>query len=153
MDVALRPVVDTDLEEFFAQEQDPEATRRSQFPARDHDRFMTHWRTRILGDPTVLVRTATVDGAIAGSLVSWTEEERRVVGYWFAREYWGQGVGTRALTLFLELERVRPLYADPFAGNVGSVRLLERCGFRRAGTVRYGENEHILLVLDASEPG
>jgi RimJ/RimL family protein N-acetyltransferase len=152
MNVALRPVVEADLEDFFAQEQDPEATRRSQFPARDRDAFMTHWRTRILADPTVLVRTATVDGAVAGSLVSWTQDGQRTVGYWFAREYWGQGVGTRALTLFLEEEKVRPLYADPYAGNVGSVRLLERCGFRRAGTVRYGDNEHILLVLGDPEP-
>jgi RimJ/RimL family protein N-acetyltransferase len=122
MNVALRPVVDADLEEFFAQAQDPEATRRAQFPARDHEAFMTHWRTRILADPTVLVRTATVDGANAG-------------------------------TQFLQLEPIRPLYADPFAGNVASVRLLERCGFEREGTVQYGANEHILLVLGPPEAG
>jgi hypothetical protein len=29
------------------------------------------------------------------------------------------------------------------------VRLLEKCGFERAGTVKYGEHEHILLVLRA----
>jgi len=31
--------------------------------------------------------------------------------------------------------------------NTGSVRLLEKCGFWSAGTVWYGEDEYIMLVL------
>jgi RimJ/RimL family protein N-acetyltransferase len=57
---------------------------------------------------------------------------------------------TRALGLFLDMEKGRPLHADPFIGNTGSVRLLERSGFKPTGTVWYGENEHVLLVLDAT---
>ena len=30
-----------------------------------------------------------------------------------------------------------------------SVRLLDKCGFERSGTVRYGQAEHIMLVLGA----
>jgi RimJ/RimL family protein N-acetyltransferase len=110
---------------------------------------MTHWTTKVLGDPTVLVQTVTVNGAPAGNVVSWWDEDRRFLGYWFGRPYWGRGIGTRAVTLFLQREKTRPLYADPYTGNTGSVRLLERCGFTRAGTVRYGDNEHILFVLHA----
>jgi RimJ/RimL family protein N-acetyltransferase len=51
--------------------------------------------------------------------------------------------------MFLQREEVRPLYADPFSGDTGSVRLLEKCGFERAGTVKYGVHEHIMLVLRA----
>jgi len=149
-EVRLRDVEQADLEVFFEQEQDPEATRRSRFPPRDRERFMTHWATRVLGDPTVLVQTVTVDGDPAGNVVSWWVEDRRFIGYWFGRRYWGRGIGTRAVTLFLRQEPTRPLYADPYAGNTGSVRLLERCGFERAGTVRYGDDEHLLLVLQAS---
>lgn len=54
----------------------------------------------------------------------------------------------RALEQFLRLEDNRPLHADPFAGNTGSVRLLEKVGFRRAGSEWHGEHEHIMLVLD-----
>ena len=42
------------------------------------------------------------------------------------------------------------VYADPFVGNTGSVRLLERFGFEPTGTVWYGEHEHVLFVLDAT---
>ncbi|MCW8102420.1 GNAT family N-acetyltransferase [Streptomyces tauricus] len=159
--VRLRPVEEADLEAFFAQEQDTEATRRSRFTARPRGRFMTHWATRILGDDTVLVRTVDVDGAPAGHIVAWWEEaegggggdesagtRRRFIGYWLGRPYWGRGIGTEALTLFLRVESVRPLHADPFPGNTASVRLLERHGFRRAGTVQHGADIHTLLVLD-----
>ncbi|MBH5338712.1 GNAT family N-acetyltransferase [Streptomyces pactum] len=148
-DVRLRPVEPDDLETFFEQEHDPEAVRRSHFPPRDRETFMTHWATKVLGDPGVLVRAVSVDGETAGNVVSWWMGDRRFIGYWLGRRYWGRGVGTRALALFLELERVRPLHADPHAANTGSVRLLERAGFRRAGTERHGDQKHIMLVLDA----
>ncbi|MFJ7199599.1 MULTISPECIES: GNAT family N-acetyltransferase [unclassified Streptomyces] len=146
--VRLRDVELADLEVFFAQEHDPEAARRSKFPPRERDAFMTHWTTRVLGDPAVFVQAVTVDGALAGNLAAWWDEDRRFIGYWFGRQYWGRGIGTRALALFLEREKARPLHADPFLGNTGSVRLLEKHGFRRSETVWYAENEHIMLVLD-----
>ncbi|MDH6218486.1 GNAT family N-acetyltransferase [Streptomyces pseudovenezuelae] len=147
-DVRLRDVEEGDLEVFFAQEHDAEAVRRSRFAPRERERFMTHWATKILGDDTVFVQTVTVDSEPAGHIVAWWEQERRFVGYWLGRRHWGRGTGTKALTLFLQRERARPLYADPFAGNTGSVRLLERLGFQRTGTVRHGDDEHLMLVLD-----
>jgi RimJ/RimL family protein N-acetyltransferase len=145
--VCLRDVEPADLEVFFAHEQDPEAARRANFPPRERNAFMTHWTTRVLGDPANFVQAVTVDGVLAGNLAAWWDEDRRFIGYWFGRQYWGRGIGTRALALFLEREKARPLHADPFLGNTGSVRLLEKHGFRRAETVRYGEKEHIVLVL------
>lgn len=146
-DVRLRDVEQTDLEVFFEQEHDPEAVSRSKFAPRERDRFMTHWATNILGDPTVLVQTVTVNGQVAGNLVAWWNDGKRFVGYWFGRDFWGRGIGTTALKLFLDVEKARPLYADPYEGNTGSVRLLERCGFCRTGMVRHGDDEHTMLVL------
>ncbi len=136
-DVSLRPVREEDLECFLAHEHDPEAVRRSRFTPRPREALLRHWRERVLGDPDCFVRTVTAGG--------------RFGGYWLGRPYWARGIGTRALGLFLELEPVRPLYADPFSGNAASVRLLERHGFARAGTVRHGEDEHILLALTRPE--
>ncbi|MFI5551091.1 GNAT family N-acetyltransferase [Streptomyces sp. NPDC051738] len=147
VDVRLRDVWDSDLEAFLAYEHDPEALQRSRFTPRPRDAFLKHWRTRVLGDETCLVRTVTVGDDVAGSVVSWWEGDRRFLGYWIGRPYWGRGIGTRALALFLELDRTRPLYADPFHDNTASVRLLERHGFQHAGTVRHGDDEHVLLVL------
>jgi RimJ/RimL family protein N-acetyltransferase len=145
--VQLRDVEESDLEQFFAYEQDAEATRRSQFPPRERERFMAHWRSNVLGNSSGFVQTITADGEVAGHVVAWWEGDRRFVGYWLGRRYWRRGIGTEALTLFLQQEKARPLHADPFVGNTGSVRLLEKLGFERTGTVRHGENEHALLVL------
>ena len=143
-EVRLRDVVDGDLETLFRQEQEPEANRLAHFPARRRDAFFAHWRTRILGVPGVHAQAVEVGGELAGSIVAWWQDGRRFVGYWFGREFWGRGVGTAALRLFLAQETARPLYADPHADNVGSVRLLEKCGFRRDGTEHDG---FVMLVL------
>ncbi|MEV0225500.1 GNAT family N-acetyltransferase [Streptomyces sp. NPDC050704] len=146
--VCLRAVEEADLDVFFEQQHDAEALRRSRFTPRPRDRFMTHWVDKIFGDDTCLVRTVVVDGSPAGYIVAWWEQDRRFIGYWLGRAYWGRGIGTRALALFLREEKTRPLHADPFAENTASVRLLERHGFQPVGTVRHGEDVHTLLVLD-----
>jgi RimJ/RimL family protein N-acetyltransferase len=151
-EVRLRDVVTADLELFFEHECDPENVRRSKFTPRDRDTFMTHWATKVLGDPTVLVQTVAVDGEPAGNVVAWWDRDQRFIGYVFGRPYWGRGIATKALTLFLRQETNRPLHADPFSGNTGSVRVLEKCGFQRTETVRHGENEHIMFVLGEGQP-
>jgi hypothetical protein len=102
---------------FFEHQVDPEAARLANFPSRDREGFMTHWRTKVLGDPTVFVQTVTVDGEPAGSVVAWWDEDRRFVGYWFGRQFWGRGIGTRALTQFLEREETRPLFLELVGGD------------------------------------
>ncbi|ALG15458.1 hypothetical protein AOZ06_41630 [Kibdelosporangium phytohabitans] len=145
----LRDVREADLRTFHEQEQDPEAVRRSRFEPRDEEAFTAHWRKEILGDPLTFVQTVAVNGEPAGNVIAWWEKNQRFLGYWFGREYWGRGIATRALSLFLAAEQTRPLYADPFSGNVASVRLLEKHGFQQVGTIRHGEDEHILLALAA----
>ncbi|MER6715336.1 GNAT family protein [Streptomyces sp. NPDC000877] len=148
VDVRLRDVVEADLEFFLEYEHEPEAVRRSRFPPRPREAFLRHWKANVLGDDTCFVQTVTADGAVAGNIVAWWDGDRRFIGYWLGRPYWGRGIGSRALGLFLEREENRPLYADPFSGNTGSIRLVEKHGFRRIGTVRHGEDDHVLLVLD-----
>ncbi|WP_030842634.1 GNAT family N-acetyltransferase [Streptomyces sp. NRRL S-475] len=147
VDVRLRDVVEADLEFFLAYEHDPEAVRRSRFAPRPREAFLRHWKTEVLGDDTVFVQAVTVDGDVAGSIVAWWDGDRRFLGYWLGRPYWGRGIGSRALALFLEREQNRPLHADPAGDNTGSVRLLEKHGFQRTGTVRHGDNEHVMPVL------
>lgn len=132
--VTLRAVRDDDLPIFFEHQSDPEANRMANFPARDRDAFMTHW-AKIPGDASNWVRTVDVDGAVAGNVVSWVHGEERDVGYWIGRQHWGKGIATAALTSFLTLLEERPLFAHVVEHNVGSIRVLEKCGFVRSGTV------------------
>lgn len=129
----LRDVVDSDLPIFYKQQLDPESTRMAAFPAREEwTEFLAHWR-KILGDPSGCKQTIVWNDRVAGNIVSWTHEERRLIGYWIGREYWGRGIATAALAEFLGHDRVRPLHAFVAVHNVGSIRVLAKCGFVRIG--------------------
>lgn len=128
MEVRLRPFADEDLPALFAHQLDPEATAMAGFPARDEDAFRAHW-ARLAADPTVVTAVVEVDGRVAGNLGSWVEDDRRYVGYWFGREFWGRGIATEALRAFVEDVPDRPMYAHVVPHNAGSIRVLERCGF------------------------
>jgi RimJ/RimL family protein N-acetyltransferase len=132
--MALRDVTEDDLPILFEHQREPEANRIAGFPARDLDAFMTHWRTNVLGRPLVMKKTIVVDGEVAGNIVSWAQGSRRLVGYWIGRAYWGRGIATAALAEFVaNHEKTRPIHAYAAVRNVGSVRVLEKCGFRRVG--------------------
>jgi RimJ/RimL family protein N-acetyltransferase len=131
--VSLRGVRADDLPIFFEHQEDPDANRMANFDARDRDAFMAHW-TKILRDETAVVRTVESDGVVAGNVVSWQHDGERDVGYWIGRDQWGKGIATAALSAFLPALETRPLFAHVAAGNVGSIRVLEKCGFERVST-------------------
>jgi RimJ/RimL family protein N-acetyltransferase len=128
--VRLRRVEDGDLDVFFDHQADPQAVEMAAFPARDKDRFAAHW-AKIRADDTLVVRTIVADGMVAGNIGSWPEDGQQFLGYWIGREHWGRGVATQALTLLVGEVSIRPLYAHVVVHNVGSIRVLEKCGFRR----------------------
>jgi RimJ/RimL family protein N-acetyltransferase len=127
----LREVRDEDLPLLFEQWADPVAVHMAAFPAPDHmdwDAFERHW-SRLRADEAVLARVIVVDDDIAGTIGSWGDAGEREVRSWIGRSYWGKGIATNALKAFLAVDRSRPLYARVASGNVGSRRVLEKCGF------------------------
>ena len=128
-EVRLRDVVPDDLPIFYEQQLDADATRMAAFPARDRAAFDAHWATNILGNPTTVTQTILFDGQVAGYIGSWPQDGVRFVGYWIGKEHWGKGVATWALAAFLHLVAERPLFAHVARHNVGSIRVLKKCGF------------------------
>jgi RimJ/RimL family protein N-acetyltransferase len=124
----LRDVADADLAIFFEHQSDPEAAAMAAFPSRDRDTFMAHWATMRANDAT---RQWTIvdDGVVAGNIGCWHDGERRLVGYWIGREFWGRGLATRALGELLEIVEERPLHAYVVKHNAASIRVLQKCGF------------------------
>ncbi len=127
-EVRLRDIEPDDLPIFYEQQLDADATRMAAFPARDRAAFDAHW-AKILGNPAMVKQTILVDGQVAGNLGTWPQDAVRLVGYWIGKEHWGKGVATRALAAFLHLVPERPLHAHVAKHNVGSIRILEKCGF------------------------
>ncbi|SOD87490.1 GNAT family N-acetyltransferase [Streptomyces sp. Ag109_G2-15] len=155
MEIALRAVEDSDLPVFFRQMTDPTALRMAAFGPKDPaDRaaFDAHWR-RIRASPDVL-RTVLADGAVVGSAAVYGEPGEREVTYWIERAYWGRGVATAALRALLAEVPERPLYARAAADNAGSLRVLEKCGFRVSARARGFANgrgaeiDEVVLTLE-----
>ncbi|MDH6625361.1 RimJ/RimL family protein N-acetyltransferase [Streptomyces sp. LBL] len=137
MEVVLRAVHDSDLPVFFRQTNDPEALRMAAFgpadPA-DRDAFEARWK-RIRSSADV-ARTVLADGDVVGSAAVYGEPGEREVTYWVDRAYWGRGVATAALRGLLAEVPERPLHARAAADNQGSLRVLEKCGFRITARAR-----------------
>ncbi|MDE7076233.1 MAG: GNAT family N-acetyltransferase, partial [Clostridia bacterium] len=62
------------------------------------------------------------------------------LGYYIGVEHWGKGIMTEAVRLvckhvFDNTDIVR-IYAEPFAENIGSCRILEKNGFHLEGIMR-----------------
>jgi len=151
----LRDVSDKDLPVLFEHWNDPEANRMAAFTAADpSDRaaFDARW-SRLLADGTVTTKTIELDGQVVGTIASWEQDGNREVTYWLAREHWGKGIATRALSEFLQLEAARPVYGVVARDNVGSIRVLKKCGFEIVGqsksfaNARGEEIDELVLAL------
>ena len=134
--ITLRNVTESDLPILFKQQLDPEATAMAAFPSRNRESFMAHW-AKIMADETVILKTILFNGQIAGSIVSWDMLDEREVGYWLGKEYWGKGIATQALEEYVRIVKTRPLMAHVARHNVGSRRVLEKCGFTVVGEDTY----------------
>jgi RimJ/RimL family protein N-acetyltransferase len=152
MPILLRPVTASDLPVIYDQQADRESSAMAAFPSRDREAFDAHW-TKIMADKKVILKAIIFNGQLAGHLVSWEMEDGREVGYWLGREFWGKGIATEALRQFLGVVKTRPLFAHVAKHNIGSRRVLEKCGFIVIGEDKYfnignEEVEEFMLRLE-----
>lgn len=62
------------------------------------------------------------------------------LGYYIAEPYWGKGIGTSAVKqasdyIFRHTDIIR-IFAEPFADNLASCRILEKAGFQLEGILK-----------------
>ncbi len=85
-----------------------------------------------------------VNGRAAGGvgLQPMTDVNRRTaeIGYWIGADFWGRGIATEAVTLVTDwafgAHGFLRIFAEPFAGNLASRRVLEKAGYELEGTMR-----------------
>jgi len=131
MNCSLRPVVDEDLPLFFAHQLDATANHMAAFVGEDpenRDRFMAHWQN-LRANPTIVPRTILCGAQVVGHILSYEEEGKD------------------------EVNQTRPIFARVAKDNIGSRRVLEKCGFvvigeaRGYANAREAEIEELLLQL------
>ena len=86
----------------------------------------------------------TIDDRAVGSIGAFRQSnihcKTAELGYYLAEEYWGGGVMTWAVRelcgiIFAQTDILR-IYAEPFAYNSGSRRVLEKAGFQKEGVLK-----------------
>ena len=147
----IRTVEPDDIAIFHAQ-QDALQARWLLFPSATGCRATheAHW-AKILANDAVIARTIVDGDLVVGNIVSFLADGERNIGYWIGRQYWGRGHATAAVAEYVAEVGSRPLDARVAEHNVGSIRVLAKCGF-----VIVGEEQHagdpvkeIVLRLDA----
>lgn len=91
-----------------------------------------------------LVRAIEVGGEAVGSISIFVEQDvyrkSAEIGYWLGEPFWGRGIMSQAVKQLCEeawerFDIVR-IFAEPFARNLGSRRVLEHAGFQLEGIKR-----------------
>ena len=85
-----------------------------------------------------------VDDKVVGSIGIFRQgnihSQTAELGYYIAEEYWGKGIMAEAVKQICEYvfgnSDIIRIYAEPFAYNIASCRVLEKAGFQYEGTLR-----------------
>lgn len=139
MNLQLKKTTESDLETLFLYQTDELSNHMAAFTSKnpnDKTAYMAQW-TKIVKNPAINIQTIFVDEQLVGSVVHFDMFGETNVSYWIGRAFWGKGIATKALSLFLEMATKRPLHGRVVFDNIGSQRVLEKCGFIKIGT----ENE------------
>lgn len=157
--ITIREVESPDLDTFYKHQLDPEAIRMAAFVGanrKDRTVFNAHWN-KIVTSPQNTNRTIVAGEQVAGYIACYPQGEHLEVTYWLGREFWGRGLATQALNRMLDLVVARPLFARAATDNIGSLKVLQKCGFKIIGTDkgfangRGEDTEEYILRLDTAQ--
>lgn len=155
-DIQLRPSVEEDINNFYAYQLDEEANYLAAFTAKDPTDKTAYLEkyTKLLLNPTVNMQTILVNNDVVGTVTKFEIDNEAEIAFWIDKPFWGQGVATKALKLFLNMETKRPIFGHAAFDNYGSQKVLEKCGFIKIGTstgfanARQAEIEEFIYKLD-----
>jgi len=144
--LVLRRPAASDADAIFRRySSDPEATRYLGWPR--HERidqtraFLqfsdAEWQRWPAGP--YLIESRSSGELLGGTGLQFETPHRAATGYVLARDAWGRGYATEALTAVVSVARdahLRRLYALCLPDHAASWRVLEKCGFTREATLR-----------------
>ena len=149
-EIILRPTVTADLDTLFQFQIDKEGGYLAAFMPKNPTDKLSYINkyTKLLNDETVNHQTIILDKNIVGSVSKFIIEGDTEITYWIDRKYWGKGIATKALEIFLSLESSRPIFGRVAFDNFGSQKVLEKCGFIKIGTDKAFANARQMEVIE-----
>ena len=113
------------------------------YPAGEAARWIsTHAESFATGESARFAVTLRGSGLLVGAigLEIHGQHNRAEVGYWIGHEHWGQGYASEALIAVLGYGFSRGLHriwAEHFAHNPASGRVMQKAGMKHEGTLRH----------------
>jgi len=150
MSLSLRKSIQSDLKTFFVNQSDPVAIQMAAFTPEDphnEEAYITKW-ARLLDDDTINMQTILRDQKVLGCVVKYVMHGEAEITYAISKELWGQGITTKALKLFLEEEKTRPIFGRVAFDNIGSQKVLERAGFMKIGEEKNFANARDVEIIE-----
>jgi RimJ/RimL family protein N-acetyltransferase len=162
--VSLRPYALEDADRLAVLLNDPDVTAMTAsipypYARSDAEAFLSNARNE---EGRSVGRAIIFDGALVGGVgLGPRPNGREELGYWVGKAYWGQGIATRAVALFLDLLREMglegPIHAATVRTNEASQKVLRSNGFVFSGegecitpardTPKQPSNDYVLEVL------
>ncbi|WP_339869257.1 GNAT family protein [Pseudohongiella nitratireducens] len=160
--ITLREFRQSDTPRLVELANNPAVARRlkASFPHPYTEQDATWWINE--GCKEGIHRVIEQDGLFVGTIGSVIGEGEKCrqysTGYWLGEPYWGQGIVTRALAIFIEElfrnTEVERFQAWVYEDNIASMRVLEKAGFHKEAVLKkalYNEgkffDEHVYALL------
>ena len=141
--VTLKKLTTQDLDYFWIWGSDPRVTQSLFWDAYESKDDASRFLASIV-EPHPFFKAICYNGKPVGAVTldqgKGRGNVRAELGYVIAKDYWGQGLTTKAVLLaiedgFKELEIVRiESFVDP--DNIGSIRVLEKAGLQKEGYLK-----------------
>lgn len=130
----------------------PEVARwlRDRFPNPYSEADARFFLSTVVPASTGVIHAIEIDGEVAGGIgIEPGADVYRIageLGYWLTPSRWRQGAMQRVVAVYVprmaERLGLRRVFAKVYAGNIASMRMLERSGFAREGVQRSAVIKH-----------
>ncbi|HEX3017633.1 MAG TPA: GNAT family protein [Caproicibacter sp.] len=148
MEFELRRWKPSDAESFFRYSGNPKiaANMRASFPTTPDEAKMIVDCFVMDDESRIYSRAISVNGEAVGSIAVFLKEDvyskSGEIAYWLGEPFWGNGIMSSVVSqvcaaVFEKYGIVR-IFAEPYAQNTASRKVLEKAGFALEGTMKKG---------------
>jgi len=138
-DVALSALKESDYGALYHHQNDKEAHHQAGGGRVCEDEAAYRDYLKKAADGGGEFQTILIEGHVAGYIASFNRFKKREISYWIGREFWGKGIASKAVALWLEQVPLpgAGLFARVAKDHPASMRVLEKNGFTAFADDRY----------------
>ncbi len=142
MVICLRPITEADLQTLaqFLCDEDAIFMAGAGSGSTDVSTHIQHFK-KLMEDESISMAVIISGASVVGYIAAFMRGDEREITYWIGREYWGQGIASKAVKLFLPSLQEKyvgeQIFARVVKGNKASEHVLLKAGFKATQTDKF----------------